>query len=83
MEQYTDILLLGNNIFRMQKLVYIVIPALLHQMEKFQLSVGLNNGWLCNTVRSQWIQYRKKQQNAARHFHFKHVINDSAGSEGT
>lgn len=59
MEQYTDIPLLGNTIFPMQKHVYIVIPALLHQMEKFQLSVGLNNGWLYNTVRSQWIQYRK------------------------
>lgn len=50
MERHPDIPLLKNNIFHMQKHVYIVIPALLHQMEKFQLSVGLNNGWLCNTV---------------------------------
>lgn len=48
MEIHPDIPLLRNNIFHMH--VYIVIPALLHQMEKFQLSVGLNNAWLCNTV---------------------------------
>lgn len=50
MERLPDIPLLMNNIFHMHKHVYIVIPALLHQMEKFQPSVGLNNGWLCNTV---------------------------------
>lgn len=52
-------------------------------MEKFQLSVGLNNGRLCNAVAEIPLDpVQKKKQNAARNFHFKQIGNDSSGSEG-
>lgn len=52
-------------------------------MEKFQLSVGLNNGWLCNTVAEIPVDpVQKKKQTAARNFHFKQIRNDSSGSRG-
>lgn len=83
MEQYIYIPLLRKNIQHLQKHVCVVIPALLRQMEKFQLSVGLNNGWLCNAVAEIPVDPAEKtQQNAARNFHFKQIKNDSSGSEG-
>lgn len=47
---------------------YLVIPALLHQMEKFQLSVGLNNGWLCSTVAEIPVNPHTKKAKCCKEF---------------